>query len=458
MIEFKCPECKKSLRVRPQLAGQVGKCTGCGVKITVPSINETKSAKVPQGESGINKQSQGQISPPPLDHARIDTPSTQETKQIQQGSSSVSDGLGLSSLIVGILSFFVCWVPFVNFGLGGLGFLLGIAGLARALQGRGHGIGYSIAGTAVSSISFLVGILYLTLFAGAVNSVDKAAGARNSNVETKSNDLTQRETTDSQSKDAVNESEIKDSKDWTPISETASLGSVSVRISESKIAKIPLVGPFSKDVQETPEEYLIVRLSIMNNDPNKKINYRGWMSDLASLTGIKATLTDEHGNRYKFITTPAMHTVQDAESKASIYPQKEIRDAVVFESPVPTAKKLFLTLTADGCEQSGEFRFEIPTETFGMSAPQQLPKDEFRTRWINDTYKSSIIKVRQGKWQEIRDETKEVVWNLDELDVRPEYVELFLIERMQKARIYEDRLELFIDNNWINAAYGRWGR
>jgi hypothetical protein len=27
---------------------------------------------------------------------------------------------------------------------------------------------------------------------------------------------------------------------------------------------------------------------------------------------------------------------------------------------------------------------------------------------------------------------------------------------MQKGRIYADRLELFIDNQWVNAAQGRW--
>lgn len=36
MIEFSCPECQKELKVKPELAGRMGKCPGCGNKVCVP--------------------------------------------------------------------------------------------------------------------------------------------------------------------------------------------------------------------------------------------------------------------------------------------------------------------------------------------------------------------------------------------------------------------------------------
>ena len=39
MIEFQCPNCGKQLRVKPELAGRTGKCTGCSNKIVVPAAS-----------------------------------------------------------------------------------------------------------------------------------------------------------------------------------------------------------------------------------------------------------------------------------------------------------------------------------------------------------------------------------------------------------------------------------
>lgn len=36
MIQFSCPECNRSLKVKPELAGRTGKCPGCGKNVLVP--------------------------------------------------------------------------------------------------------------------------------------------------------------------------------------------------------------------------------------------------------------------------------------------------------------------------------------------------------------------------------------------------------------------------------------
>lgn len=73
----------------------------------------------------------------------------------------MSNSLGISSLILGIISFLVCWVPFLGFGLSGLGFLLGVVAIVVAMSRGGSGVGYGITGVALNSMGVLLGIFYL---------------------------------------------------------------------------------------------------------------------------------------------------------------------------------------------------------------------------------------------------------------------------------------------------------
>jgi hypothetical protein len=390
--------------------------------------------------------------------------------QVNVDNSPVADGLGISSLIVGILSFFVCWIPLINFGVGGLGLLLGIAGIVMAIQRKGNAIGYSIAGTAVSTISFLLGVLYLTMFAGALKSNMQTAENQQESVSTVPSNLSAPSRSDEKTVTSARTNDQPENKNWVAAQMPISIGNVELEVTEAKIGKISLVSEFNDRVSETPEEYFLIRLRIKNNDINKKINYRSWMGDFANLSGVTASLTDEHGNKYKFITTPSTFKIEGTEGNGSIYPQKDIQDAVVFEQPVPTATKFFLTLSATGCDEKGEFLFEVPrTYLNGFKLPKNSAQNTntntsqntntdttAKSVWINDTYKSRIVRVGPKKWQELQNSTNELSWNYDELGENAEYVEVFLVERMQKGRIYAERLELFIDNQWVNAAQGRW--
>jgi len=79
-----------------------------------------------------------------------------------------------------------------------------------------------------------------------------------------------------------------------------------------------------------------------------------------------------------------------------------------------------------------------------------------RSVWKNETYKSRIQKIGDKKWQEFSDETNEVVWNLDERIVEASFVELYLIERNQRVRLFPERLEIFLENEWKWVAKGYW--
>jgi hypothetical protein len=95
--------------------------------------------------------------------------------QVNVQNSNVSNSLGIASLVLGILSLFICWIPFIGFGLSGLGLLLGIGALVMALTRKGTGIGYAIAGSAVSAIGVLLGVIYIVALSGMAQGLNEVA-------------------------------------------------------------------------------------------------------------------------------------------------------------------------------------------------------------------------------------------------------------------------------------------
>ena len=72
-------------------------------------------------------------------------PQTVQVQMLRRGSS-----LGVASLVLGTISFAICWVPLLGMlglPLSGLGFVLGLIGILVALVRKGSSIGYPIAGT-----------------------------------------------------------------------------------------------------------------------------------------------------------------------------------------------------------------------------------------------------------------------------------------------------------------------
>lgn len=69
------------------------------------------------------------------------------------------NSLGIASMVLGILAFVICWIPILNLlglPLSGLGLLLGIIGIVIAAVRRGSGIGFPIAGAAISGVALVI--------------------------------------------------------------------------------------------------------------------------------------------------------------------------------------------------------------------------------------------------------------------------------------------------------------
>jgi hypothetical protein len=97
---------------------------------------------------------------PQSTHAVLPTTAMQINVMAARGS---SHSLGVASLVVGILALFVCWVPVIGLLLGGLGLLLGIGGLFVAIVRHGSGIGYAIAGAAMSTLCMPIALFSTTV-------------------------------------------------------------------------------------------------------------------------------------------------------------------------------------------------------------------------------------------------------------------------------------------------------
>ncbi len=66
--------------------------------------------------------------------------------------------LAITSLVLGIFSFFFGWIPVVGIALSGLGVLLGSIGLVLSIVRRRSEIGYLIVGISISAVALIVGV------------------------------------------------------------------------------------------------------------------------------------------------------------------------------------------------------------------------------------------------------------------------------------------------------------
>jgi len=100
---------------------------------------------------------------------RVITP--QPVQVTVEQSSRAAHSLGIASLVLGIFSFCVCWMPLIAPFLSGTALLLGVTGIVIAVVRKGSGLGFSIAGVAVSAASVCVGLLFTYSIASTVASV-----------------------------------------------------------------------------------------------------------------------------------------------------------------------------------------------------------------------------------------------------------------------------------------------
>ncbi|MDP1561411.1 MAG: hypothetical protein Q8M16_08450 [Pirellulaceae bacterium] len=353
-----------------------------------PAVSQTQPPKTEVVSAPVQAATAAKIIDAPVIQSRpvpsttaapIYVQASHPTVNVQVNNSTASNSLGISSVILGIISFFVCWIPIVGFALSGLGLTLGFIGILLAIFRKGSGVGYSITGTALNGISVVIGVIYVTIIGAMISGINEVAKKTQEAHERQSRQAqpilpsdsepnVPVESTPNPQEPTPNVPKAEPEKDvpssttedvWNPADSPLRLGDVTVSITEVVFGQVPLK-TIGRDGQ-SEEKLLMIRLSIKNETESKKINYRGWMTTFSNLSGVTCSLEDDAGNRYKQINFGINRVIGSVESD-SIYPGESLSDAIVFERPIGTAKRLLLKFSGKGMEQEGEFRLAIPKE------------------------------------------------------------------------------------------------
>ncbi len=272
--------------------------------------------------------------------------------------------MGIAALVIGVLSFFICWIPFVGVAVSGLGLLLGLGGLVLAIVRRGSGIGFSIAGSGLSSLSLVICLVWTFALSSAFKTVDDSL--RNSLAEQSRMNMNPVVDPDAAKPDQPQ------GPSWASPDKAVSQGDLQVQIARTAIGKVPLKDMIRKDAT-SKDDLLIVKLELLNTNPTKKVEYHSWAGADFTFHRDYATLKDNFGNSYKRISFGlGSHPVGAVERSESIYPNKMVTDVIVFEVPLDTAIHLDLELPATNYGSEGMVRFRISMKSVhGSTAAQE---------------------------------------------------------------------------------------
>ncbi len=283
-----------------------------------------------------------------------------------------SSSLGIASLVLGILALLVCWVPFlgtISLPLSGLGLLLGLVGLIVAATRRGAGVGFPIAGMAVSGLAFVIAFFMTSALTKTFSSIGESARKRqetNQKVVTTASPSAPAPATAVPASAAplpgaasTSAASSKADEEWAPADKPVKQGDVQIQAVSVRVGKVRVRDRIRQETATSKEPLLSVALKATNLSTTKKIDYHTWAGREFSLSNDKAKLTDNFGNRYKTVTFGFDPPVGRTES-ASVYPGKPVEDVLVFEAPLNNVEYLNLELPAENVGGEGMFRLRIP--------------------------------------------------------------------------------------------------
>lgn len=287
-IRFACPACGQGLAVDSEHIGKTKGCPKCGVRIRIP------------GNGLVDRPPPTEVAYAASPEAPVETivvPPAVHFHEQPRGANS----LGIASIVLGVVALPFMRFPPISVSLAGLGLILAIAGLLFAFNRHGTGIGFAIAGGAISCVSLgvtmLVAIGLFTLRGQAAFTVVDAPGP-------------------------------------------GRLGEFEVTIEKISVSKPPgSKGHFS------------VRLKFTNASPDRKFAY--------GMAG-GPTLDDLHGNHYRTLSRGSLDSMMRSASGVALYPGDSTQDTFVFETPVATVEEVRLHVPGKLVSQKGELAFKIP--------------------------------------------------------------------------------------------------
>lgn len=371
-IHFQCPGCGRMLRVSDEKAGQSGKCPGCGQVVRIPAEQRPLQPPTlppavftgPQRAPEVFDPSRAEVGDARLFQplgTRLSEPLPRPLVAVQvQQPPRVSNSLGIASMVLGILALLICWIPLLNIlglPLGLLGIILGGIGLIVAVLRKGSGIGFPIAGTAISLLATAV-ILVITM---AIGQALSETAARSPSLPAARGGMPQRGPGVGQQAGFRGRQQRNEPFDnWLDASKPVRVGDAQIWITGVRVGKVPLTD-ITGYAAESVENHLMITIRITNLNPVRKLDYRTWRGLDFAFEQDYATLEDNFGNRYKRVQFGLGSVPRGAvDGGESVYPNRSVVDMLVFEPPVPNVQSLNLTLPCANLGMEGIVRLRIP--------------------------------------------------------------------------------------------------
>src|SRR5947209_5943634 len=174
-ITVTCPTCQSTLRAPDQAAGRKVKCPKCATAFEVAAV----ATVLPDDFGPAIRQPSTHVPPVPrpVAPARDEyyEPAPRSRRAEVAGGmpqpTGAQVGLGISSLVVGIVGLVISLIPclgWIGIPVAGVGLVLGAAGLIIAIVRNGHGIAFPISGVSVSLVGLVVAFIWLYLVHRAV--------------------------------------------------------------------------------------------------------------------------------------------------------------------------------------------------------------------------------------------------------------------------------------------------
>jgi hypothetical protein len=180
MIYFGCPNCGAPMASPESLAGENEKCPECGNVAVVPQNQAAPSALAQSRVTPVEVRPVNDLShlsaSPPIHKAQV-----QHTHhgKVQVETKGVN-GLGLASLILGIIAVLGCWIPLLNvisIILASLGIIFGLLGFFIALVGRKSGVGLPVSGLIICLTTIFIAVGINTAISSAIQEANDAQQA-----------------------------------------------------------------------------------------------------------------------------------------------------------------------------------------------------------------------------------------------------------------------------------------
>lgn len=367
-MRIRC-ECGWEKDVDDELSGKKAQCPKCKSKMVLtPYVPPAPIRRVPPPLPEPDDEEFDELPPVPARRAElIDARSVAVTPVKMHVAvttpSPVAHSLGIASVILGILGLLVCWVPLVGLlgsPLSALGLVLGLVGLIIAAVRRGAGIGFPIAGSAISTLALVICFaLNYVIFSPAIADANRAVQrVKERNAAAPVVPAAQGVAP------AVGEPQAAPPVERIPTPKEAATtffedDQVRVELGQVTIGKVPLKGIQGEGQSE--DVLLQIAVRIINKSDAKKLAYRSW-SD-GQFNRNAASLEDDIGNTYKRITFGFSTTPIGQSGSESIYPGKDIGDLLVFEVPVEKAAHLILELPKAAYGGSGDGFLKVDLST-----------------------------------------------------------------------------------------------